>query len=93
MPPTSRVARRLFISLNLSVLLGCLVGLGLLIYYFFQVAWYWPAILFIVGSLIGGIAFGLLDATAGAFTVSLLAFIGWPACGVWFFFIARSLHP
>lgn len=81
------------LALNLSVLLGCLVGLGLLIYYFFQVTWYWPIILFVVGSLVGGISFGLLDAALGSLTVSLIAFIGWPACAIWFFLVARGLSP
>ena len=81
------------LALNSSALLACLVGLGLLIYYYFQVAWYWPAILFVVGSIIGGVVFGILDAVVGAFNISVLAFIGWPACAVWFFLIARSIQP
>lgn len=41
-------------ALQASVLLGSLVGLGLLGYYFTQVAWYWPIALFAIGSLVGG---------------------------------------
>lgn len=81
------------LALNLSVLLGILVGLGLLIYYFLQVSWYWPLILFVVGSIAGGLIFGLLDAALGSLTVSIIAFIGWPAAATWFVFIVRGLHP
>ncbi len=35
------------LTLNASVLLGRLVTIGLLVYYFMQVAWYWPIALFI----------------------------------------------
>ena len=41
-------------ALQASVLLGSLVGLGLLGYYFTQVAWYMPIALFAIGSLVGG---------------------------------------
>jgi hypothetical protein len=81
------------LALNISVLLGCVVGLGLLIYYFVQVAWYWPIILFLIGSLVGGLLFGLLDAIAGRLIISLLAFIGWPVCAIWFVLIVRGLAP
>ena len=49
------------IALQISVILGSLVGLGLLVYYFLQITWYWPIVLFVIGSLISGLFFGLLD--------------------------------
>jgi len=41
-----------FLALQASVIIGSLVGLGLLCYYFMQVVWYWPIVLFLVGSLV-----------------------------------------
>ncbi len=80
-------------ALQASVLLGSLVGLGLLGYYFTQVAWYWPLVLFVVGSLVGGLLFGFLDVKIGQLGMSMFAFIGWPASAVWAFLIIRGLHP
>ena len=81
------------LALQASVLLGSLVGLGLLGYYFMQVAWYWPLVLFMVGSLVGGLLFGFLDGKIGQLGMSMFAFIGWPASAVWAFLIIRGLHP
>ena len=81
------------LALQTSLVLGSLVGLGLLIYYFVQVSWYWPLVLFVVGSLIGGLFFGFLDAKIGRLGMSLISFIGWPASAAWAFFIIRALHP
>ena len=80
------------LALQASVILGSLIGLGLLVYYFVQVSWYWPLLLFVVGSLIGGIFFGFLDAKIGTLGMSLI-FLGWPASAIWTFFIIRGLHP
>lgn len=82
-----------FLALNLSVILGSLVGLGLFIYYFTQVTWYWPIALIIGGSIVGGLLFGALDVLFGALTLSLLAFIGWPSAAAWAFLIVRGLEP
>lgn len=81
------------LALQTSVLLGSLVGLGLLGYYFTQVAWFWPIALFAVSSLIGGILFGTLDVKIGQFGMSMLAFVGWPASAVWSFIIIHGLNP
>ena len=70
------------LALQASVILGSLVGLGLLVYYFTQVSWYWPLVLFIVGSLIGGLFFGFLDAKIGTLGMSLISFLGWPASAI-----------
>jgi hypothetical protein len=80
-------------ALNISVLLGVITGIGLLIYYFIQVAWYWPLLLFLGGSLAGGILFGLLDKALGSLSMSIASFAGWPASAVWFYFTARALQP
>jgi len=77
------------LSLHISVALGSLIGLGLLVYYFMQVAWYFPFALFAIGSVVGGVLFGLLDALIGQFAISMLAFVGWPAGAAWVF---QSIH-
>lgn len=74
------------------MLLGTLIGLCLIIYYCIQVAWYWPIVLFLIGGLIASIVFVFLLHTLGTLTMSLLAFIGWPAAAAWAFFIIRGLH-
>ena len=81
------------LALQASVLLGTLAGLGLLIYYFMQVAWYWPIVLFAVGSLVGGLLFGVLDVKIGQLAMSMLAFVGWPASAVWASLIIHDIHP
>lgn len=81
------------LALYASVTLGSLVGLGLLVYYFIQVSWYWPLVLFVGGSLVGGLFFGFLDVKIGMLEMSLVSFIGWPISVIWAFFIIRGLHP
>ncbi len=78
-------------ALNLSVILGSITGLALLVYYFMQVAWYWPILLFIGGSLIAGLIFGVLDKIVGQPAMSLLGFLAWPAAAIWAFFIIHGL--
>jgi hypothetical protein len=80
-------------ALYASVTLGSLAGLGLLVYYFIQVSWYWPLVLFLGGSLVGGILFGFFDAKIGLLGLSLASFIGWPSSAIWAFLIIRDLHP
>lgn len=80
------------LALQVSMLLGSLVGLGLLGYYFTQVAWYWPIVLFAIGTLIGGLLFGVLDVKVGQLSMSLLAFICWPASAVWVVIIIHGLQ-
>lgn len=86
-------SRTYLFALQASFLLGSLIGLGLLIYYFTRVAWYWPLVLFAIGSLIGGLLFGLLDAKLGQLIMSLVAFVGWPAAAIWAYLIINALRP
>ena len=79
--------------LHISTAAGCLVTLGLVIYYFTVVAWYWPIVLFVVGSIVGGILFSILGVVTGQLTMTMLAFLGWPAAAVWVFYIMQGLHP
>ncbi|MBD3343041.1 MAG: hypothetical protein GF353_28345 [Candidatus Lokiarchaeota archaeon] len=86
-------SRGYLLALQVSIFLGSLVGLGLLVYYFIQVSWYWPLVLFVVGSLIGGFFFGFLDIKIGTLGMSFISFLGWPASAIWIFFIIRGLQP
>lgn len=79
--------------LRASVTIGSLVGLALMGYYFTQVAWYWPIVLFVVGSVVGGLLFGVLDIKIGLPGMSLLAFVGWPASAGWALIIIGGLRP
>lgn len=80
-------------AIQSSALLGILVGISLLGYYFTQVNWYWPIILIIVGYAV--VFFGqiLLGDLFTSLYFIMLAFIGWPAAAIWTFFIIRGLHP
>jgi hypothetical protein len=80
-------------AVRLSSVFGSLVGAGLLIYYFMQVAWYWPLLLFVIGSSIGGLFFSWLDKRIGGPGVSFFAFFGWPISAAWAFLIIRVLQP
>jgi hypothetical protein len=86
-------SRGFLAALNISGILGSLVGLGLLVYYFMQVAWYWPIALFVAGSLVGGLLFGFLDAKIGQLIMSLIGFAAWPAAAIWAFLIIRGIAP
>ncbi len=77
----------------ISSIMGALAGIGLLVYYFIHVAWYWPILLFVLGTFIGRILFGFLEGMIGLREMNLVSFIGWPAAAIWSFFIIRDLHP
>lgn len=79
-----------FFALQVSFVIGCFVGLGLLIYYFMQVSWYWPLVLFLLGT-ISGVLFGFLEVKIGIVGLSLFSFIGWPASAIWTFLIIKDL--
>lgn len=84
-------SQRFHIAIEASVFFGSLVGLGLLVYYFMQVAWYWPIALFMIG-IFGSALFGILDAKIGQLGMSMFAFIGWPATAIWAFLIIQGLQ-
>jgi hypothetical protein len=85
-------SERYLLALQVSVLFGCLIGLALLIFYFTRVAWYWPFLLFLAGTILGGISFGVLDAKLGTRTMTMLAWIGWPAAAIWTFVAIRAVN-
>jgi hypothetical protein len=78
-------------ALMASTVIGVLVGLGLLVLYFVHVAWYWPLVLFVTGTVLGGILFGILDKTIGQLPLTLIGFVAWPISAVWAFLAIRSI--
>ncbi len=80
-------------GLNVSMLAGSVVGIGLLIYYGMQTSWYWPIGLFLIGSLTGGLLFGWLDVIFGLLGMSMAAFLGWPISAYFMYSIIDGLHP
>jgi hypothetical protein len=77
---TSLVYREILMT---SQGLNFLVGTGLLVYYGFHSAWYWPVALLAVGLFVAGWLADVVIRTVGALVPSLLAFVGWPVAG-WF---------
>lgn len=77
--------------LQASVVLGTFVGIGMLIFYFTKVSWYWPLILFAISAVLAGLLFGILDAVVGKLQLSFLALLGWPASAVWAIYTIASL--
>ena len=65
------------LALNLSTLLGSIIIIGLLVWSGFVIAWYWPFLLFLGGTLVGSLLFGFLDAAMGGLAMTLLGFV-WP---------------
>jgi hypothetical protein len=81
------------LCLNISLIIGSLAGIGLLGYYFMQVAWYWPIVLVLISSLIGGFLFGFFDSKIGLLGMSMISFVGWPASALWAFFLICEITP
>lgn len=86
-------SQNFLLALHTSVLLGTLVGLGLLVYYFIHVSWYWPFVLFFLSSFVGGILFGTLDAKINPLIISIAGFVAWPLAALWVFYVIRNLQP
>lgn len=77
--------------LNTSALIGSLIGLGLLVFYGYATAWYWPFALFAIASLAGGLLFGLFDKIVGQLVMSMTGFIGWPVCAVFVYLTVNGI--
>ena len=69
---------RLLKMVEVSSLLSLVAGVGILIYYFIQVRWYWVVVLAVLGSMTGALCAGLLFGIIGEEKLSKRAFIGWP---------------
>ncbi len=78
-------------AVEISGLLGFFTGLVILIYYFIVVAWYWPIVLFVGGSIFGAMMMGMLSSLIGEESLSKRAFIGWPLSALWAISIIHEL--
>ncbi|MEY2666336.1 MAG: hypothetical protein RLZZ384_507 [Pseudomonadota bacterium] len=80
-----------YFILHISVILGSLVGLGLMGYYFVHVEWYWPFALFILGSFLSGIVLATIEMLIGQLFMSIISFVGWPISAIWLFIIISDI--
>ncbi len=74
--------------LNLSALMAMICGLAFLVYYGWNVRWYLPILLFILGLIALAIWFmieALLKVRDLAFIMSMTAFIVWPVAAYFMF--------
>lgn len=71
---------RLFEAVRISSLLGALSAIGLLIFYFVKVKWYWAGGLLVVGAMLGSVVAGMYMGQFGEERLSKRAFVGWPVC-------------
>ena len=67
--------------LNISFIAGLITGIGLLIFYGFMTAWYWPVLLAAIAATGGSLFFGFLDAQTGQRGLSVVSFF-WPLCAL-----------
>jgi hypothetical protein len=77
--------------MKLSEIIGTLVGLGLLIYYGYVTTWYWPIALFLVGSILSGLMFGILDMVFGTLLMGFGSFVGWPVAAAAMYVIINGM--
>lgn len=72
------------LALNISSILGMLTGVAYLIYYGWQVVWWAPIVIFVIGILAAMLGF-LIERIVGSMALSTSAFIGWPICAYFMF--------
>jgi hypothetical protein len=77
------VAPVYFRVLQVSTLLAIVTGVGLLIYCFIRMAWYWPLILICVGAPMGAAAFGFASTRRRLDHLSKMGFVMLPLSAVW----------
>ncbi|MEQ1813597.1 MAG: hypothetical protein ABL860_03990 [Candidatus Nitrotoga sp.] len=66
-----------FFALQVSFIAGLVAGIGLLIFYGFSTAWYWPFALLAIAIIASGLLFGFLDGQIGQRGLSWASFV-WP---------------
>lgn len=71
--------------LMLSVIMGFITVLALLVYLFMHAQWYQPIVLLTAGGVCSAILFGVLDSLVGSISLSVVAFVGWPASAYWMY--------
>lgn len=72
------------LALNISAILGMVTGVVYLVYYGWNVVWWAPLIVFVIGLLASMLGF-LAERLVGATVLSVSAFAGWPACAYFMF--------
>ena len=72
-------------ALLFSTVMGTIIFLCLLIFYFTKVNWYYPFILFLIDTLLAITLFTLFDLIIGVFPMSLISWITWPIGAIWFY--------
>ncbi|KAB7619454.1 hypothetical protein [Alkalilimnicola sp. S0819] len=70
--------------LGLSAFLGMLAGFAYLIYYGWNVVWWAPIVIFVIGLVATFFGF-FVERVAGKLTLSLAGFAGWPVCAYFMF--------
>lgn len=88
-----KASGRLLRMVEISSLLGLIIGSGILIFYFIKVRWYWAFALAIFGSFVGAISAGLLFGLIGEEKMSKRAFIGWPLAAIFTIFAIIKIAP
>jgi hypothetical protein len=70
--------------LNFSALLGMLVGIAFLLYYGWNVVWWAPIVILVIGVVTT--IFGVfVERLVGATVISVAGFVGWPICAFFMF--------
>ena len=72
------------LALNASAILGMITGLVYLVYYGWNVVWWAPIVIFLIGLLVSMLGF-LIERIVGAMALSVSAFVGWPVCAYFMF--------
>jgi uncharacterized membrane protein len=72
-------------ALTISTVIGSLIGLGLMLFYFTKMAWYYPLILFVIDLFLIATVFTFFDLIIGVFPMSLISWITWPIGAIWFY--------
>ncbi|MCZ7652673.1 MAG: hypothetical protein M5U13_16480 [Thermoanaerobaculia bacterium] len=78
-------------SLMVGGSFGTFFGVALLIFYFIRAPWYWPPLLFFVGSTVAGLGFGLLDRALPPRLLGTVSLLGWPVVAFWAFYVVAYL--
>jgi hypothetical protein len=84
-------SRAYFLAINYSAVAGIVVAVGLLVFYGYTTHWYWPMILFVIGSIAAGIVFGLLEATVAPLVLSVGSFLLWPVAAIVVYLVVSGL--
>ena len=84
-----------FFALQVSFIAGLVAGIGLLIFYGFSTAWYWPFALLAIAVIVGGLLFEFLDGQIGQRGLSGASF-AWPLFALlcyWSITELARIHP